>query len=277
MTKRVEVDLSERVWGELERRRRETGGELSTVVEQTLREAFDLDGHTLFQVSTSNALAQGVFGGAVTVATLREHGDFGIGTFDRLDGELLLIGGACYRATAEGVVGEVDDDAEVPFAAVTWFTADTSFDLEDVSNFDVLRTALDRRRSSDNLFQGMRVTGLFQALEMRAACPARPGEGLLEATRHQSEFSAEDIEGTLIGFWAPEFAHTMGIPGYHFHFISTDRTVGGHVLELVSPRLTVEVQTESSIHLAMPDTDEFRTAALGGDHRDEIDQAETGR
>lgn len=272
----MEVELSERVWDELERRSRETGGEVSAVLDETLREAFELDGHTLFQVSTSNALAQGVFGGAVTVATLKEHGDFGIGTFERLDGELILLEGTCYRATAGGVVGEISDDAEVPFAAVTWFTPDIDFSLDEVTSLDALRNGLDSRRLSDNLFQGLRVDGRFESLQMRAACPARPGEGLLEATRHQSEFSAADVEGTLVGFWAPEYAQTVGIPGYHFHFISEDRGTGGHLLDLAASRLEVQVQTESSLHLAMPDTSEFRAAELGGDHRDEIDQAETG-
>lgn len=272
----MEVELSERVWEELQRRSKETGNDVSTVLDDTLREAFDLDGHTLFQVSTSNALAQGVFGGAVTVATLREHGDFGIGTFDRLDGELILLEGTCYRATAGGVLGEISDDAEVPFAAVTWFTPDMSLSVDDVTGIDALRVALDDRRVSDNLFHGIRVDGRFESLQMRAACPARPGEGLLEATGHQSEFSAADVDGTLVGFWAPEYAHTVGIPGYHFHFISEDRATGGHLLDLKAARLEVRVQTESSLHLAMPDTPEFRSADLGGDHREEIDQAETG-
>jgi acetolactate decarboxylase len=118
--------------------------------------------------------------------------------------------------------------------------------------------------------------GRFDSLQLRAACPARPGEGLAEATKHQSEFSVNDLVGTLVGFWAPEYAHTVGIPGYHFHFISDDRQTGGHVLDLTASRLEVEVQTESSIHLAMPDTAEFRSADLSGDHRDEIDEAETG-
>lgn len=273
MARRVELELSDAVWDELERRRQ--GGDLSRVVDATLREAFEIDHHTLFQVSTSNALAQGVFAGAVTVATLKEHGDFGLGTFDQLDGELILIEGDCYRATAEGVVSEVEDGAEVPFAVVTRFGADETLTLEDVQSIAGLHHAVDGERVSDNFFLGIRVTGTFESLRMRAACRALPGEGLLEATRHQSEFTTHDTQGTLVGFWAPDYADAVGVPGYHFHFISVDRKVGGHVLDLAAEHLVVEIQTESSLHLAMPDTAEFRKADLSGDHRAAIEQAET--
>ena len=52
------------------------------MVDRALAATFELDRHTLFQVSTSNALVQGVFRGAVTVADLKRNGDFGLGTFE---------------------------------------------------------------------------------------------------------------------------------------------------------------------------------------------------
>jgi acetolactate decarboxylase len=275
MTRRLELEISESVWSEVQRIHEDTGENPSRIVDSALSRAFDLDRHSLFQVSTSNALAQGVFAGAVTVGELRRHGDFGLGTFAGLDGELVMVDGECFRATGGGVVVEADDALEVPFALVTRFAADVIEDIETVTGIEALERELDRARPSENLFAGIRIEAELESLAMRAACPARPGEGLLEATRHQSEFTAGGARGTLVGFWAPQYARSVGIPGYHFHFISEDRTIGGHVLDLIAGAVRAEVQTESELHLAIPETVEFLTADLSGDHREAIEAAET--
>lgn len=275
MTRRLELEISESVWRELNRRQAEIGGDLSDIVDSALAQAFDLERHSLFQVSTSNALVQGVFAGAITVGELRSHGDFGLGTFAGLDGELLMLDGTCYRAGFGGQVTTVDDGQEVPFALVTRFITDLENRIEAMPDIHSLTAAIDRILPSENLFVGIRVDGAFGSLMMRAACPARDGEGLLEATRHQSEFQIDDIEGTLIGFWAPEYSRAVSVPGYHFHFLSADRTMGGHVLDVRSGPHLVQLQTESDVHLAMPETAEFLAADLTGDHHNALRAAET--
>jgi acetolactate decarboxylase len=275
VTRRLELDISESVWQELNRRQAETDGDLSHIVDSALATAFDLERHSLFQVSTSNALVRGVFAGAITVGELKSHGDFGLGTFTGLDGELIMVEGHCYRAGFGGQVGAVDDAREVPFALVTRFTADLEETISDVSSIHALTTEIDRLLPSQNLFAGIRIDGVFGSLMMRAACPARHGEGLLEATRHQSEFQADEIEGTVVGFWAPEYSRAVSVPGYHFHFLSADRGLGGHVLDMRSGPLTVQLQTESDVHLAMPETAEFLAADLSGEHREALETAET--
>lgn len=274
---RIEVEVSAAVWEELQRRRQSGDGDLSSIVDRTLAAAFDVDGHTIYQVSTANALAQGVFEGVVTVATLREHGDFGLGTFDGLDGELILVDGHCFRATFSGAVTEVDPVREVPYAVVTHFSADRSFRLDGVSSLEDLEAGIDKVRSTENLFLAIRAAARFDRLAMRAACPAGPGEGLLAATRHQSEFEGRDVTGTVVGFWTPGYADQVAISGYHFHFISDDRKLGGHVLDLAAARLDVGVQTETSIHIVIPNSSEFSSADLSGDHREAIAEAETRR
>ena len=275
MARRLELDISESVWQELIRRQAETGGDLSHVVDSALAAAFDLERHSLFQVSTSNALVRGVFAGAITVGELRSHGDFGLGTFAGLDGELIMLEGTCYRAGFGGQIEAVDEASEVPFALVTRFTADSEEEVGAITAIAVLTTEIDRLLPSQNLFTGIRIDGVFGSLMMRAACPAQGGEGLLDATRHQSEFQADDIEGTLVGFWAPEYSQAVSVPGYHFHFLSEDRSIGGHVLDLRSGPLVVQLQTEPDVHLAMPETAEFLAADLTGDHRDALEAAET--
>jgi acetolactate decarboxylase len=275
MTPRISVQLSESVWAALHSRHTETGESVSQLVDTILTEAFALERHSLFQVSTSNALVQGVFGGVTTVGDLRRHGDFGLGTFSGLDGELVMIDGKAFRATFGGQVSPVDDDREVPFALVTRFTSDIDEQVHGTSTLAGLTEDIDALRPSENLFAGIRVDGDFDSLMLRAACPARQGEGLLEATKHQSEFHADDARGTLVGFWAPQYSKAVSVPGYHFHFISEDRLFGGHVLDLRAGSVTVKLQVESELHLAIPETAEFLSADLSGEHQTALNEAES--
>ena len=272
---RLICDVSESVWRALADQSEQSGDPLSTVVDRALSTAFELDRHSLFQVSTSNALVQGVFRGAVTVGDLKRNGDFGLGTFEGLDGELVMLDGVCYRATGGGVVTSPPDDASVPFAVVTHFHPDASLTTNPGSLAD-LTAAVDEARPSENLFVGIRVDGQFERLALRAACAAEPGENLVEATAHQSEFTVSDEEGTLVGFWAPLYARAVNVPGYHFHFISKDRSLGGHVLGMEAGPLEVGIHIESELHVAIPETVEFLTADLSGDHQEALHQAETG-
>jgi len=275
MSPRLSCDVSGSVWRAIKAEQEQTGDSLSQVVERILSTAFQLDRHTLFQVSTSNALVQGVFRGATTLADLRRHGDFGLGTFEGLDGELIMLDGGCYRATGGGEVTVPDDGVGVPFAVVTRFNSDVHSTLDAGVSLDELNRSVDQIRPSENLFAGIRVEGGFEALMLRAACPAAPGEGLVEATRHQSEFSATDVEGTLVGFWSPLYARAVNVPGYHFHFIASDRSLGGHVLDLRAGRVEVDVHIESDLHIAIPETAEFLEADLSGEHTEALHQAET--
>ena len=268
--------MSESVWRALLEESDQSGDSLSTVVDRALATAFDLERHSLFQVSTSNALVQGVFRGVVTVGDLKRNGNFGLGTFDGLDGELIMLDAVCHRATGGGVVTSPSDDARVPFAVVTHFHPDLSMTTGPGSLAD-LAEFLDVSRPSENLFVGIRVDGRFGRLSMRAACAAESGENLLEATAHQSEFSVVDMEGTLVGFWAPLYARAVNVPGYHFHFISRDRRFGGHLLDMEAGPLEVGIHVESELHIAIPETEEFLTADLSGDHQEALHQAETGQ
>lgn len=53
--------------------------------------------HEIFQLSTINALLEGVFDGNMSYGQLKQHGDFGIGTFNGLDGEMIAFDAAFGR------------------------------------------------------------------------------------------------------------------------------------------------------------------------------------
>ncbi len=95
------------------------------------------------------------------------------------------------------------------------------------------------------------------------------------STRASSRSTA--IEGTLVGFWAPAYAQAVNVPGYHFHFLSEDRTFGGHVLDVRATSLVAALHIESDIHLALPRTAEFLDADLSGDTSGDLRIAEGSR
>ena len=250
---------------------------MSDVIERSLTTVLGLERHSLYQVSTTSALVKGVFSGVITVADLSTHGDFGIGTFDGLDGELVLLEGVCHYVGAGGAASIPDGERTVPFAVVTWFEADTTTPIAGVESLAALERALDTHRPTQNVFVGIRIDGVFDTLAMRAACTAAPGENLVQAIAHQSEFAVDRVEGTMVGFWAPDYAQAVNVPGYHFHFLSDDRSIGGHVLDARATSLVASLHIESDIHLALPRTAEFLDADLSGDTSDDLRIAEGSR
>src|SRR6516162_8750781 len=183
--------------------------------------------HTLYQVSTATALVEGIYQGAVQVAALRKHGDLGLGTFEGLDGEMVVVDGHFFQVRSDGSVREVPEDVLSPFAAVTAFSPDQSIVLDNCPDLSYLTSRFDVLRSSDNFFYALRVDGTFDYIHARAMRRTKEGVPLVQAAAVQPEFEFQNISGTLLGFWTPEYAKSLNVPGYHLHFISADRVHGG--------------------------------------------------
>ncbi len=266
--------LSDGLWQALQARAAASGDPIRHIVAAALAEHLKVEHRTLFQVSTSAALVQGVYHGAVRVGTLREHGDLGLGTFENLDGEMIIVAGACFQVRSDGSVHRVGDEVLSPFAVVTRFTPDETVALAECANFAALEAAADRLRHSDNLFYALRVTGLFDTVRTRAMCKTEEGTPLAEAAAHEPEFSFARIAGTIVGFWTPDYAKSINVPGYHCHFLSADHRHGGHLLDCSGRDLHFEMQREGALHFALPETTDFLAADLGGDPSKALEFAE---
>lgn len=219
---------------------------------------------------------QGLYQGCVSVADLRRHGDLGLGTFEDLDGEMILIDGHCYQARSDGTVVEAADTELTPFASVVNFAADHTADVIDVRSYDAFIAELDRLRTSENGFISIRATGTFRSIHLRTACKSESGVDLVEATSTQALFDFESIAGTLVGFWSPAYTKSIAIAGYHMHFISADRQHGGHVLDLAADAIFVELNDVNDVRLAIPETAAFLDADLSADTSAAFDIAERG-
>src|SRR5580658_4802271 len=137
------------------------------IVVGALSQCLETPIHTLFQVSTSAALVEGVYQGAVRVSRLLHHGDFGLGTFTDLDGEMVVLDGVCYQVSATGTITPVDGERLVPYAVVTRFSATSRKDHQEIPNFDGLVAACDRLRDSNNVFYAFRASGTFHTVKTR--------------------------------------------------------------------------------------------------------------
>jgi acetolactate decarboxylase len=238
----------------------------STLPEQTR--------HTLYQVSTATALVEGIYEGAVQVSTLRNHGDLGLGTFEGLDGEMVIVDGHFFQVRSDGSVTEVQDNVLSPFAAVTAFSADQAITMDYCADLSDLTTQFDALRPSDNFFYALRVDGTFDYIHARAMRRTKEGVPLVQAAAVQPEFEFQNVSGTFVGFWTPEYAKSLNVPGYHLHFISADRKHGGHLLQCRGKNLRLQIQREGDYHIVLPETEDFLEANLQRDPTAALAKAE---
>jgi acetolactate decarboxylase len=268
------VPISKSLQNALEKLSRETGEPISHLISSALAHCFDVPQHTLFQVSTSGALVQGIYERAVSSRFLLNYGDFGLGTFENLDGEMVVLDGAIYQARSDGKVLNITDDVGTPFAVVTHFTADQDQTIESASTFEEITKICDQYRDSNNLFYAFRIDGRFAHIHTRAMKAALDGLPLAKAAAIQPEFEFTDVVGTLVGIWAPQFSSALNVAGYHFHFLSEDRTKGGHLLECSGKNLRVRVERLNDFHLSLPESEEFLRADLTKDTSKDLAYAE---
>jgi acetolactate decarboxylase len=226
--------------------------------------------HTVFQTSTMAALLAGVYDGDVTVAELLAHGDFGLGTFNSLDGEMVILNGICHHLRSDGSAERAADSERSPFAVVTHFQPQVSFAVETPMTRSELTEAITNHVASANLIHAVRVTGSFSRIRTRTVARQRaPYPPLTEATQAQAESVFTDVSGTLAGFLTPDYEQGISVAGYHLHFLTSDQARGGHSLDFTLDSGTVAVDTENDLHLSLPKSGAFLTAALSSKEVDD--------
>jgi len=270
----LSADIPPSLKAALDQKAAQSGRSISAVVTEVLARYLEHPIHTVFQVSISGALVAGVYDREVSVQAILEHGNFGLGTFADLDGEMVILDGRVYQVQGSGRVSEAANDAGAPFAVVTAFEPDTDVSIASVSSFTDLEERCDQFRSSGNIFYALRIDGRFKRVRTRAVNPPQPGTRLADATKAQSEFVFADIDGSLVGLWSPGFSSAFSIAGYHFHFLSADRRHGGHLLDVEADELQLKVEALTNFHLALPESEAFLKADLSRNTAEELAYAE---
>ena len=270
----VEVSLPAAVASALEDEAKRTGETASSIVTDALARRLGVSIHTLFQVSTSGALVAGVYNREVCVKSILKYGDFGLGTFAGLDGEMVVLEGKVYQVRGSGCVSEASPDAGAPYAVVTRFSPEITVQVGPVTGFENLGIQCDAHRVSGNIFYAARLDGHFTRVRTRAVNPPAEGTRLADAARDQSEFTFCNMDGTLVGIWSPGFSGSFSIAGYHFHFLSQDRKHGGHLLDVEAESLQLSIEPLTHFHLALPESEAFLKADLSKNTADELAYAE---
>ena len=225
------------------------------------------DLETLYQVSTIDALMQGVFDGVQPVSELKKHGDFGIGTFHALDGEMIVLDGKVYQAKADGRVYAVMDNATTPFAIVTHFNSDFSVTTGRPMNFSEFTMDMSSRLPSHNMIYAVRIYGTFPQMKVRAIPEQqKPYTTLTEAAKNQSVYTYKNTTGTVVGFYTPVFFKGLNVAGYHLNFINYDRLTGGHILDFTIPaNAKVEYDITPAFAMPLPTSGAFTGVDLSQD------------
>jgi acetolactate decarboxylase len=229
----------------------------------------------LYQVSTLDALVSGVFDGNTTLGSLLEHGDFGIGTFNGVDGEMILADGVFYRIDAKGAARRAGPDEKTPFAAVTFFEADQAVKSDSCLPAEDLFRILDARLPSGNLFYAIRIEGRFKSVDTRSVPrQQKPYPSLTDVVKTQPTFHFRGVEGMMAGFRCPEFVKGLNAAGYHLHFLNRDGTGGGHVLGFVTDGIVVEMDRTDGFRLQLPEDPDFLRADLSRDRSNDVKRVE---
>jgi acetolactate decarboxylase len=216
---------------------------------------------TVTQVSILDALLASRFDGCLPCRELLEHGDLGIGTFDRMEGEMVIVDGGIYQVKADGKVYTPDPDNRTPFATVCRFRPDETWTLTEPINLDTMKKVIDEKASNQNVFCAIRVEGSFSYMKTHALrMQSKPYPPTAEVVKACPQFEMKDVSGTIVGFRSPPYVRGINDPGYHLHFLSEDKTQGGHVLSFVMARGTCAIDICSNHVVMLPEDG----AALAG-------------
>lgn len=235
---------------------------------------------SMFQVATLQSLMVGNYDGFVSVGQLRQKGDIGLGTFDRVDGEMIVLDGTVYQARHDGSVQVADDNTGVPFSTVTCFDDDIDVTIAPSDSFKELTRQLDAavEANGKNFIYAVRIDIKdCKSMHVRSVVPqAKPYRPLAEAlVTDQREFTYEHIGGTVVGVYFPAFFNMQNAVGWHLHFISDDRSKGGHILGLkTSEPVTAILDATPYFNMYMPESADFSKRDLDDDMSEDIGKVE---
>ena len=230
---------------------------------------------TVTQISTIDALLAGAYDGQMTVGELLTHGDLGIGTFDALDGEMIVIDHQAYQARADGTVHLTPSDTATPFASVVNFKADTTTGLKGALTEKMFQATADKLAPNQNLFLAVRFDGTFPSMKVRSVSKQeKPYPPLAEAVQHQAVFEYTNVAGTVLGFRCPAFVKGVNVPGWHLHFISKDRKIGGHILGFTAAGGNLRLDTCDRFYMILPEQQQFSILDLSQDRSKELEKVE---
>ncbi|WP_067779950.1 acetolactate decarboxylase [Actinomyces vulturis] len=231
--------------------------------------------HTIYQSSLISALAQGIYEDDMTIGELMSHGSFGIGTFNGLDGEMIILDGVCYQLRGNGSVSQPSSDHRTPYAVVTHFVPRLSFVVDKPMSRSEFAERMDELLPSANYMYALKITGLFQRMSTRTVVKQdKPYRPMIEATHNEPIFQRRMIDGTVVAFRTPIYEQNISVAGCHAHFLADSHDFGGHIMDFDIMQGRVEVCPATDFHVRLPMNDAFEQADFTQDASQDIAKVE---
>lgn len=222
--------------------------------------------NTLYQYSTLEALLNGVYEGNITINDLLEKGNLGLGTLNGGDGELIIIGGAAYQACADNTINKLSGNELIPYGGIVKFEKNKEIKIVSTQNSLKLKEEIKRTLDSKNIFSAIKITGKFKKMHVRILPKQhKPYQKLVDAVENQPEYIENNLEGDIVGFYAPILFQGVAAGEFHLHFIDKDKKFGGHILDFEIDKGLVEIQSLDKLLQEFPTNKEFQS----GDFYDE--------
>ncbi len=207
----------------------------------------------LYQVSAFNTFSLGNFEGNTTFAELEKHGDFGIGTINGLNGEMIALNGVFYQIPTSGIPRQINPSEKTPYATVSFFHPTQTIQLSNNENYSQITSKINSTLSDYNAIYAIKIHGFFDSAKTRSVpIQTLPYPTIAEAVKNQTVFTLNNVEGTAIGFYFPNNMDGVDSIGYHLHFITDNHSAGGHLLDCNIKNATVEIDQINNYYLKIP-------------------------
>lgn len=234
--------------------------------------------NSLFTVGIGSGLIGGLYDGFYPNKLLKKHGNFGLGAPDKLDGELMIFQGKIYQTQHSGKTFIADDKALTPFAMVNFFHPDIKITPQQSMNKVALFHYLDSVLTNMNGMYAIHVSGKFSYVKTRAFPPVKEHQHtpLADMLSLQNFFEFKACQGDLIGYRLPSFMDNTNIAGYHFHYLSQQKDAGGHIIDLNTEDIVIEIDILDSYTIQVPATKDFEHFDFKKNREEDIKNVERG-
>lgn len=231
--------------------------------------------NTVFHFSIADALLNNLFEGNTSIGEILKYGDFGIGTLNGLDGEVIILDGVPYTIRGNGKAYIINNSERSPICVVTHFKEEFSIQMNTPLKYSELIKELDSFLPTENIFYPIKIVGEFKHIITRSVAKQfKPYNPIKDIANEMIKFKILNIEGTILGFKSPPFVEGIGVQGYHFHFIDKDKKVGGHLLDFEMAKGTVQFALARDFHVKLENSVDFDKLDLNESKKDLLEEIE---
>ncbi len=233
----------------------------------------------LYTFGHASAFIGGLYDAHIAYGEIKPYGNFGLGAPDKLDGEIVIFDNKFYQTQSSGKTSEVKDIEQTPFVIINNFKSDKSIKKAGTLTKDQLFRLLDSVLTKKNGIYAIHIRAKFITVKTRAfpKITQKPYQPMAQLLSLQQFFNFENLEGDLIGYRLPSYMEGANISGYHFHFLSDDKSKGGHIIDLTMNDITIEIDELDGFSIQPPPTEAFQNFDLEKDRRNEVKAVELGK